>query len=93
MGLNSKYLTKDLQKLSVSLENSRGKAPLLKFKYEYPVLFECLHAVFGLMMSNSRLCEQIHGMMRASLRSGTGMDEADARRSFASSLGYHLKQE
>ena len=73
MGLNSECLTKELQKLSVSLENSQ--------------------AVFGLMMSNSRLCKQIHGMMRASLRSGTGMDEADARRSFASDLGYHLKQE
>ena len=45
------------------------------------------------MMSNSRLCEQIHGMMGAALWSGTGMDEADARRSFASGLGYSLKQE
>ena len=66
---------------------------MLKFKHEYLILFDCLHAVFGFMMSNNRLCEQIHGMMRASLRSGTGMDEADARRSFASGLGYHLKQE
>ena len=57
------------------------------------ILFDCLQAVYGLMMSNSRLCEQIHGMMRASLQSGTGMDEADACRSFASGLGYHLKQE
>ena len=57
IGLNSGCLTKDLQQLSGSVENSVGKAPLLKFKHEYSVLFECLHAVFGLMMSNSRLCE------------------------------------
>ena len=66
---------------------------MLKFKDEYSVLFEYLHVVFGLMMSNRRLCEQIHGMMRATLRSGTYMDEADARRSFASGLDYSLKQE
>ena len=45
------------------------------------------------MMSNSRLCEQIHGMIRATFRSDTSTDEADARRSFASGLGYSLKQE
>ena len=77
---------KRLQQLYGFVDNSGGRAPLLKFKHEYSVLFECLHAVFGLMMSNSRLCEQIHGKMRATLRSGTGMDEADARRSFASVL-------
>ena len=93
MGLNSDCSTKDLQKVSMSLENCGGKAPLLKFKHEYPILFEYLHAVFGLMMSYSCLCEKIHGMTRASLRSGTDMNEADARRSFASGLGYHLKQE
>ena len=52
IGLNSDCLTKDLQQLFGSLENSVGKTPLLKFKHEYSVLFECLHAVFGLMMSN-----------------------------------------
>ena len=79
IGLNCECIAKDLQKLSVSAETSGGKAPLLKFKHEHPVLFECLHAVFGLMMSNSRLCEQIHGTMRASLQTGTDMDEADAQ--------------
>ncbi len=28
-------------------------APILSFKEDYPILFECLDAVFGLMMSNS----------------------------------------
>ena len=79
----------------MSLENSGGKAPLLKFKHEYPILFDCLQAVFGLMMSNSRLCEQIHGMMRAvSEVVRAWMNEADARMSFASGLikyKYHIK--
>ena len=94
IGLNSDRLTKDLQQLSGSVGKSGGRSPLLKFKLEYSALFEYLHAVFGLMMSNSRLCKEIHGTIRATLRSGTGMDEADARsRSFTSGLGYSLKQE
>ena len=57
----------DLQHLSKReevLPLPKGSAPLAVFKNEYRVLFESLHAVFGLMMSNSRLCEQILGMLR-----------------------------
>ena len=59
--------------------NAPHKSPLLTFKELYPVLFEGLQAVFGLMMSNSRLCEQIHGMLRFGLSSSIGMDQADAQ--------------
>ena len=68
-------------------------APILSFKKDYPVLFECLDAVFGLMMSNSRLCEQMHGALRHGLRSQQGMDEVDARRSYEVVNGYLFKQE
>ena len=57
------------------------------------MLFECLYAVFGLMMSNSRLCEQIHGMMRHGLRSGIGMDQADAQQTYATATDFEFKNE
>ena len=66
-GLNRGCVADDLQRLSQrkeALPTPNGSAPLLVFRDEYKILFECLHAVFGLMMSNSHLCEQIHSMMR-----------------------------
>ena len=94
-GLNKECLVVELQKLSRSTGKRRcdGKAPLLVFKADYPILFECLYAVFGMMMSNSRLCEQIHGMMRHGLRVGTGMDQADAQRCHSTETDYELRQE
>jgi hypothetical protein len=69
--LNWPILTANLQKLSQAIPDSNGGnqgAPLLHFKTKYEILFDCLEAVFGCMMSNSRLCEQTHGMMRHGLR-------------------------
>ena len=63
------------------------------FKVSYKVLFECLNAVFGLMMSNSRLCEQIHGMMRHGLRSQQGMAQVDAQNTYATTHSYKMKRE
>jgi hypothetical protein len=91
-GLNRECCTADLKKLS-EMTTPRTKG-LPVFKEEFPVLFECLHAVFGLMMSNSRLCEQIHGMLRQRLRSsGPGMDQVDAQQSYIISEDYEMKTE
>ena len=84
---------KHLQKLSMKRETVANEAPHLVFKREYGTLFECLHAVFGFMMSNSWLCKKNHDMMRHSLRSGTEMDQGDTHRSFATGISYSLKQE
>eukprot|EP00956_Cyclotella_meneghiniana_P026852 scaffold59070_cov82-Cyclotella_meneghiniana.AAC.2 len=70
-----------------------NEAPLLLFLKSYPTLFECLHAVFGLMMSNSRLCEQVHGMMRQRLRKDIGMDQADAQMGYLTRDSYELREE
>ncbi|KAL7519015.1 hypothetical protein ACHAWF_000209, partial [Thalassiosira exigua] len=61
--LNWPILTAVLQRLSnfkswTVPPKSQHYSPLAVFAEEYPVLFECLYAVFGCMMSNSRLCEQ-----------------------------------
>ncbi len=45
------------------------------------------------MMSNSRLCEQIHGMMRHGLHSGLEMDQVNAQQSYSTSTDYEMKQE
>ena len=95
--LNWRVLTDDLQRLSkvTSVSDMAGGegAPLNAFQTEYPILFECLDAVFGTMMSNSRLCEQIHGMMRFGLRSAIGMDQADHQRMYNTSTDYEMKEE
>jgi hypothetical protein len=83
----------NLQRLSMKRETVEHETPLLLFKHEYGILFDCLHALFGFMMSNSRLCEQSHGMMRHSLWSGTGIDEGDVHRSFATDISYSPKRE
>ena len=93
--LNWPVVTGDLQKLSKSNESTPAGdiAPLTVFEGKYPVLFECLYAVFGAMMSNSRLCEQIHGMMRHSLTPGIGMDQADHQRQYSAMTGFKMREE
>ena len=94
-GLNSLGLVHDLQRLTRGPTGAiiKKNPPLIHFQQMYPVLFECLHAVFGLMMSNSRLCEQLHGVMQHNLRSGTGMDEVDARQTYCTGRRYEMRQE
>mmetsp|Transcript_5656 Transcript_5656/g.15886 ORF Transcript_5656/g.15886 Transcript_5656/m.15886 type:complete len:972 (+) Transcript_5656:584-3499(+) len=88
-------LTDDLQRLSREQgpRACKGGPPLVAFRNTYPILYDCMHATFGLMMSNSRLCEQVHGMMRHGLRAGTGMDEADNHRSYAVGTDHDMKEE
>jgi hypothetical protein len=95
LGLNRECCVTELQHLSrkTSKRIQLNESPLLEFKGKYMVLFECLNAVFGLMMSNSRLYAQIHGMMRHGLRSGLGMDQVKAQQSCSTSTDYEMKQE
>ena len=96
LGLSKECMVSDLQRLcsrSEPLSLKKDQAPLLAFKEEYAVPFECLHATFGLMMSNSRLCEQIHGMMRHGLRSGQGMDHVDAQNTYTVRHAYCMRRE
>jgi hypothetical protein len=44
-------------------------------------------------MSNSRLCEQTHGMMRHGLRTSVGMEQADKQRAYNMSTGYKLNEQ
>ena len=96
--LNWPCLADDLQKLSMTYpdpdhEPEEGTIYIVSFARDYPILFECLYAVFGAMMSNSRLAEQVHGMMRHGLRFQYGMDQADHHRQFASHQDYIQREE
>ena len=93
--LNWECLVSDLQRLSkVYVTNADSNDTyLVTFRKEFPILFECIEAVFGLMMSNSRLCEQIHGMMRKVLRLGTGQEEADKHRAYSTGTDFEMKEE
>ena len=92
--LDSTCLLRDLQYLSNNTRGVQGKntAPLLAFKEDFPILFECIYAVFGLMMSHSRLCESAHGMMRHYLRYDIGMDQIDAQRSHMVTTEYEMRE-
>jgi len=94
-GLDRPCVVRDLQRLSSETKSrlSKKKAHLLLFKETYPILFECLEAVFGMMMSNSRLCVQIHGIMRFGLARSIGMDQTDAIQTYATSRDFEMKYE
>ena len=96
LGLNRECVKSDLQKLSrrgTYGDGNSKQSPLLAFKCEYEVLCKYLYAVFGLMISNSHLCEQIHGMLRHGMCSTTGMDQLDVQQSFATSTNYETREE
>jgi hypothetical protein len=85
----------ELQMLSKSQRSfsvNEGDAPLLAFRGKYPIIFDCLHAAFGLLPSNSRLCEQNHGSMRARHVNNIGMDQADARQFYVNTEEYENRE-
>ena len=89
--LNWEVVQLDMQKLS-NEEAFMRPVGIVHFRSKYPILFDALYAVFGLLPSNSRLCEQIHGMLRKSLESGIGMDQADAQFSYKVNKEYYLRE-
>ena len=82
----------DIYKLSQEKPSNSRSSGIINFKNEYPVLFDALYAVFRLLPSNSRLCEQIHGMLRHSFKCEIGMDQADAQYSYNVNTEYHFRE-
>ena len=73
--------------------NAGEGAPLIKFKTDYPALFDCLYSTFGTFLSNSRLCEQVHGMSRHNLRTQVGMEQGDHQRIYCTTIDHEMKEE
>ena len=62
--------------------------PIENFKKEYPILHEALHCVFGMMMSNSRFMEQLHGCLRNDLPLQESYQMTDQKRRYMANLEY-----
>jgi hypothetical protein len=83
IGLLRDCVQDDLKKLSNAEPATELPTwPLESFKKEYSILFEALHATFGLMPSSSRIAEQVHGGNRDSIRKGVSLDFTDAHRGY-----------
>jgi hypothetical protein len=97
--LNKDCLIPELQRISnqecssSAYTDSAEYSPLVNFKESHPKLYEFLNTAFGMIMSNSHLCEQIHGMIRARLRKDIGMEQADHMLSHLTGLSYELREE
>ena len=89
--LDREVVIHDLYKLSKVKPFDRSPG-IINFKNEYPVLFDALYAVFRLLPSNSRLCEQIHGMLRHSFKCEIGMDQSDAQYCYLVNKEYYLRE-
>jgi hypothetical protein len=98
IGLVKEVLVPELQKMSkcdtVSFElENETDARLVRFKQSYPILFECLNAFFGLMSSNSRLCEQQHGSKRGRSYTEVGQDQQDGHQAYISNRSFEMREE
>ncbi|KAL7548650.1 hypothetical protein ACHAWF_011920 [Thalassiosira exigua] len=67
-------------------------ALLSSFLETHPILFECLYDVFEPVMSNSRLCNQIHVIQRNGLEPQTGMSLADHHREYSSTTDDGMRE-
>merc|ERR1712130_74580 len=90
--LDKEVVLDDMQKLSREKSCDRPSG-ISFFKNEFPVLFDALYAVFGSIPSNSRLCEQIHGMLRHALQSAMGLNQTNAAFSYKTNVEYNLREQ
>ena len=93
MGLHRECLFDDLRKLSKmqdiqkipdSTSHQPMNKPLHHMQSKFPVLFEALSAVFKLMPSNSRMLEQLHGILRSAIQSQDTIKFTDSQSRYTS---------
>jgi hypothetical protein len=93
IGFMKPCMQADLQKLSKAEAAEPVLLPrqgaLHAFKAEHPVVFAAIEAKFGLMPSNSRIAEQVHGGLRDSLKEGVSYAFTNAQRSFLANIEHH----
>ena len=91
-GFHRECIQLDLQKMSkaqpTKIRHVKVDKPIEKFKKEYPILHEALHCVFGMMMSNSRFMEQLHGCLRNDLPLQESYQMTDQKRRYMANLEY-----
>ena len=91
-GFHRECIQPDLQKMSkaqpTKIRHVKVDKPIENFKKEYPILHEALHCVFGMMMSNSRFMEQLHGCLRNDLPLQESYQMTDQKRRYMANLEY-----
>ena len=95
-GFHRECIQLDLQKMSkaqpTKIRHVKVDKPIEKFKKEYPILHEALHCVFGMMMSNSRFMEQLHGCLRNDLPLQESYQMTDQKRRYMANLEYTYRK-
>ena len=66
---------------------------LADFRKQYPIIFEALFATFALLPSSSRLSEQVHGLMRATLGSETPIGLQDHKMAYITRNEYDNRKD
>ena len=92
LGLRQDVVKDDLVAL-YNADPTTTELHLLEMKAKYPIIFEALDAVFGLMPSNSRIAEQSHGFLRDFLKSYHSLSFADQARSYVANIEYYNREE
>ena len=67
--------------------------PIENFKKEYPILHEAMHCVFGMMTSNSRFMEQLHGCLRNDLPLQESFQTTDENRRYITNSEYVCRKD
>ena len=97
IGLHRPVIQDDFKKLYHSAPGIRDPSvstPLKIFQSKYEVIFDCLKCTFGLMVSNSRLIEQVHAMGRnSSVNSSQNFAFLDAKRCYMVNILYYMREE
>lgn len=96
IGLARDCVRDDLKRLSNEQQNTRdvkSDTPLADFRKQYPIIFEALFATFALLPSSSRLSEQVHGLMRATLGSETPIGLQDHKMAYITRNEYDNRKE
>jgi len=82
----------DLKGLSKEKPGDREEG-LVPFKSKYPVIYEFLDCTFGGMMSNTRLAEQVHGMLRWYLNDSQSIEYTDCLHQYRIDSNYQFQED
>ena len=68
------------------------KHPLTEFKLRFPIIYDAFDSVFRLMPSNSRIMEQLHGILRESIETNDTIKFTNAQARYSSNC-YETRKE
>ena len=68
------------------------KRPLQEFKSRFPIIYDAFDSIFRLMPSNSRIMEQLHGILRESIETNDTIQFTNAQARYSSNC-YESRKE